>query len=175
MDLITETDRLLIEKANLTDAPFFLELLTSPNWLQYIGDRGISTEEDAQEYIQKSLLGSYHKHGYGLYKVSLKSTKLPIGITGFVKRDYLDHADIGFAILPKYGRKGYTFEASQAIMAYGKVHLKLHPILGITTEENTASKSLLVKLGLNAIGEISPEKANGPLLLYSNERVTLYA
>ncbi|WP_411030136.1 GNAT family N-acetyltransferase [Spongiimicrobium sp. 3-5] len=166
---IAETQRLTIEKAVLNDAHFFLKLLNSPNWITFIGNRNINSEEDARNYIEHSLISSYTKNGYGLYKVSLKENSKPIGICGFVKRDYLDSADIGFAILPKYENQGYTLEASKAMLKYGKTELNLNPILGITTRKNIRSQGLLKKIGLKEIGKISPDKDVTQFLLFSTE------
>ena len=165
---ITETNRLVIEKAELPDSSFFLKLMNSPNWIQFIGDRGIHNEDAAAEYIQKNLISSYEKHGYGLYKMSLKADGTPIGICGFVKRDYLDHADIGFGILPAYEGKGYTSEAAMALMTYGQQVLQLQPILAITTVENKGSRRLLEKIGLEEIGTVQPGDQKEDLLLFSN-------
>ena len=166
---ITETPRLIIAEASLHDVAFFFELLNSPNWLEFIGDRGIKSEADAAHYIESSLIASYKKHGYGLFKMVLKTSNHPIGICGFVKRDYLDHPDIGFAILPAYERQGYTSEAAMAVLEYGKTILKLHPILGITTSENKNSCQLLRKIGLRETGTIQPQQTDPELLLFSNE------
>ncbi len=163
--IILKTPRLIIEQATLADTDFIFQLLNSPNWIEFIGDRGIKTQKDAEAYIEKSLINAYETYGYGLYKMSLKSEGVPIGICGFVKRDYLDHADIGFAIMPPYEGKGYTYEAAQATLEYGKTQLSLDPILAITTEENVKSQKLLLKLGLSAIGKIHPDKTE--FLLYS--------
>ncbi|MGB5819450.1 MAG: GNAT family N-acetyltransferase [Saonia sp.] len=166
--MITETKRLLIEQANLADSLFFLKLMNSTNWIEFIGDRGITSEEKASEYIRKSLLDSYTRHGYGLFKISFKETALPIGICGFIKRDYLNHADIGFAILPEYEGKGYAYEAMQATMTYGRNILKLHPILGITTHKNSKSQHLLSKIGLRLIKPIKSPENEKEFLLFSN-------
>ncbi|MGI9552062.1 MAG: GNAT family N-acetyltransferase [Aurantibacter sp.] len=166
---ITETKRLRIDRATPTDASFFLRLMNNPNWIRYIGDRGVVSEEHALEHIKSNLIKSYEEHGYGLYKMSLKSSDLPIGICGFVKRDYLDHADIGFAVLPEYEGKGFVFEAAQAVMAYGKNALKLNPILAITSRDNIRSKKLLLKIGLKEKSTVTPPNDNEELLLFSNE------
>ncbi|MBQ0735458.1 GNAT family N-acetyltransferase [Aquimarina celericrescens] len=166
-DKILETDRLTLEKAITEDSKFFFELLNSPNWIEFIGDRGIKTNNQAIEYIE-SLINSYKNNGYGLYKVSLKNTQTPIGICGFVKRDYLENADIGFAILPKYEGKGYTEEAAKAVMKYGESKLKLSPIYAVTTQENHKSRNLLNKIGLLEIGKIKPNGSNTEFLLFSN-------
>ena len=169
---ILETSRLLLEQATLADADFIFKLLNSPNWIEFIGDRGIKTQKDAEAYIEKSLINAYEKYGYGLYKMSLKEESIPVGLCGFVKRDYLDHADIGFAILPDYdfvalSGKGFTYEAAKATLEYGRNHLNVEPVLAITTEGNIKSQKLLLKLGLSAIGTISPNKDETEFLLFS--------
>ncbi len=162
-----ETERLLICKADKGDADFFFELLNSPNWVQFIGDRGIKSKKDAIIYIEKSLIYSYKTNGYGLYKMISKMENKPIGICGFIKRDYLEHVDIGFAILPEYEGKGFTYEAAKKTIEYGTSTLKLHPILGITTAKNTKSRNLLQKIGLVQVDTIVHD--DDELLLYSNE------
>jgi RimJ/RimL family protein N-acetyltransferase len=148
---ILETERLIVEEAILSDADFFLELLNSPNWIKFIGDRNINSLEDATNYVQESLIDKYKKNGFGFYKLSLKSTNEPIGAVGFLKRDTLEFPDIGYAILPKHENKGYVSEAAKAVFEYGKNELKLKTILGITTEENLASQKILLKIGLHFI------------------------
>lgn len=141
--------------------------MNSKNWLLHIGDRGINNYQDAGDYIQKSLIDSYRKNGYGLYKIVLKETNQPIGINGFVKRSYLDHPDIGFATLPAFEGQGYTFEAASQLLCHGKEKLGFDPILGITTEENIASQRVLEKIGLKSQGKVKSPPENEELLLYS--------
>ncbi len=168
MKKIVETERLIVEEAVISDATFFYKLLNSPNWIEFIGDRGIRTIEQAAEYIESSLIGSYQKNGYGLFKMCLKESSIPIGICGFLKRDYLEHPDLGFAILPEYEGKGYTSEACEALLHYGKDILKLESILAITSHENTKSQRLLKKSGLSEIGTVKPTGSEEELLLFSN-------
>jgi [ribosomal protein S5]-alanine N-acetyltransferase len=163
-----ETERLLICEANRKDSPFFFELLNSPNWIEFIGDRGIETENDVLNYIENSLIKSYKENGFGLYKMMLKENSMPIGICGFVQRDYLNCPDIGFAILPEYERMGFTFEAAKAVIDYGLNTLKQKEICGITTENNVGSKRILTKIGLHEIGKIMPNESGDELMLFSN-------
>lgn len=145
---ILETNRLQLQEATLNDGAFFLKLLNSPSWIANIGDRGIKTEEEAQGYIQKVLIDSYRKNGYGLYKIVLKSENQPIGLCGLVKREGLEHTDIGFALLPAYEQKGYAYEAASATMEYAKSALQLKKIVAITLATNLPSRRLLEKIGL---------------------------
>ena len=158
--IIKETKRLLIEQATLTDSDFFFTLLNSPTWLQYIGDRGIETQQDAITYIENSLMTSYSEHGFGLWKVSLKESGVPLGICGFLKRDYMEHPDIGFAILPKFEGKGYMTEAAKAVLEYGKLELGLQKVLAVTTGENQSSRQLLATLGFKEDGTIELPKTD---------------
>jgi RimJ/RimL family protein N-acetyltransferase len=145
---ILETNRLVIAELATTDAPFILELVNSPGWLQYIGDRGIKDIPGAENYILNGPMASYKKYGHGLYLVTLKETGERIGICGILKRDTLEHADIGFAFLPQYFGKAYAYEAASAVLEHAKKITGLKKILAITLEENHRSASLLTKLGL---------------------------
>lgn len=166
---IIETDRLSLEEADSNDDLFFLELLNSPNWLKFIGDRSVKTRNDAAAYIENSLIKSYQNNGFGLYKVVSKLESRPIGICGFVKRDYLDYPDIGFAILPIYEGQGLVTEAAMALMDFGMSQLGLTEILGITTKENIRSQRVLNKIGLKHKNYFCQPNVKEELILFSNK------
>lgn len=166
---IGETNRLVISEAKNADADFFYALLNSSSWLKHIGDRGIKNKEDAVGYIEGSLMKSYRENGFGLYKVSLKETNTPIGVCGFLKRDYLDAPDIGFAMLPEFEGYGYMLEATSAVMQFGKNTLGFTKILAVTTEGNGRSKKLLTKLNLMEVGTVKAHDKGVPFLLFKNQ------
>jgi RimJ/RimL family protein N-acetyltransferase len=146
--MITETQNLQIKEFVLEDAPFILELLNTPGWLQYIGDRNVKKTEDAEIYLQNGPFVSYKNNGFGLWNVVLKETNTSIGMCGLINRDTLDHPDIGFAFLPAYAGKGYGYEAATATLEYAVTTLGMDKIFAITLPENIASVKLLQKLGL---------------------------
>jgi [ribosomal protein S5]-alanine N-acetyltransferase len=166
--IILDTKRLILREAEISDSKFFFDLLNTEKWLKYIGDRGIKTLDDAEKYINDKLIKSYRTNGFGLYVYELKKSNIPIGICGFIKRDYLDSVDIGFALLPEYERKGYTFEISHSIMKHGRETLGLNKVVAITTKDNLASQELLKKLGFNFKSYINEPETNEKLSLYSN-------
>ena len=125
MKVILETKRLLLREFVSDDSEFILELVNTPDWIQFIGDRNIRTQGVAEEYIQETLQLSYAKNGFGLWLMELKDTEEPIGMCGLVKRKSLEHVDIGFALLPQFARQGYTFEAAKATLSYAKEKLKI--------------------------------------------------
>lgn len=150
--------RVLIQPLTIKDGDFLFVLMNTPKWIEFIGDRGIKNVADAKKYLLTNIIPSYNKHGFGLCKVSLRDGSTSIGICGLLKRDYLIHPDLGFAILPGYEGKGYAIEASMTILAYAKNELRLKRILAITLEANAASIGLLKKLGFQNKKVITREK-----------------
>jgi len=145
---ILTTDRLLLREFTLLDTAFILELLNSPGWLTFIGDKGVRTVKDAEEYLLTGPMESYRKNGFGLAMVILKETGEGIGMCGLIKRESLSDVDIGYALLPAFTSKGYAFEIAAATLDYGKNELGLSRIVGITDPKNEHSIRLLQKLGM---------------------------
>lgn len=169
MTRITETQRLIVrELDSATDAEFIFALLNTPKFLQYIGDRGVRSAEDASVFIDERYRQSYRDHGFGLYAVELKDdAQTQIGLCGFVKRDHFEFPDIGFAFLPEFEGKGYGFESASAVMKYGRETLGFDHLLAITSLDNDVSGRLLEKLGFTFTGLIdSPENEKLRLFTY---------
>lgn len=150
---ILETERLLIREIDSAiDAEFIFELLNTRKFLEYIGDRGVRSVEQARDFIENRYRQSYRENGYGLYVVELRSeTGIPsqIGMCGFVKRDYFEFADLGFAFLPEHEGRGYGFESATAVLKYGRETLGFTKVLAITSQNNDVSVKLLKKLGFS--------------------------
>lgn len=146
---ILDTERLSLRLLAEEDATFIVELVNTPGWLAYIGDKKIHTTEQAIQYLQQGPLKSYKNHGFGLWLVELKNTTTPIGICGFLKRDYLPAPDIGFAFLPVYSGKGYAFEIASAVLRYANESLEIPVVQAITLPDNGRSIRLLERIGLN--------------------------
>ncbi|AMP97664.1 acetyltransferase [Pedobacter cryoconitis] len=154
------TTRLHIQAVTLHDAGFILELVNTPGWLKFIGDRNVKTIEDAKNYILKLTTGP----GTNYFLVKLTEQQLPIGVVTFMKRDYLEHHDIGYAFHPDHEGKGYAFEAAKAVLDELKKD-PVHPkILATVLRNNVKSIQLLEKLGLSYDKDLMID--NKDLLLY---------
>jgi RimJ/RimL family protein N-acetyltransferase len=148
MKRIITTKRLYLREANLDDAEFIFELLNSKGWLENIGNRGIQTIENAQQYITNKLLPDYGKNNLAMFVMERKEDGVPIGTCGLIKRPQLEDVDIGFAILGEFEKKGYAYEAASATLKMAIDEIKIKRIIGITTLENKDSQRLLEKIGL---------------------------
>lgn len=170
--IIAETERLIIREFTADDAPFILELVNEPAWLTFIGDKGVRTIGDAVNYILNGPVKSYHTHGFGLWLVQLKQEKIPIGMCGLIKRDLLEHADIGFAYLSAHNGRGYAYEAATATLEYARDKVGLKHILAITNQDNFRSIRLLEKLGLKFERFITLPGEQKPILLMGTSLLT---
>jgi len=166
---ILETERTNLREIDGTDAKFVLDLLNQPSFIENIGDRNVRTVEQAREYIESRFLPGYRQFGFGMWAVESKETGEVLGICGFVKRDNLPDADIGFAFLPQFEGKGYAHEAAAATMLYGAETLKLPRVLAITIEKNWKSQKLLEKIGLKFERMISLSDDDEELKLFSSD------
>lgn len=145
---VLETVRLRLRRLTPEDAPFILGLLNDPQFLRFVGDKGVRTRDDAEFYLRQGPMASYERHGFGLYLVTLKEGGAPIGMGGLLKRDMLEDVDVGFAFLPQFSGHGYATEAARATLHHAHTALGLARIVAITAPANVASQHVLKKIGL---------------------------
>ncbi|HEV2861565.1 MAG TPA: GNAT family N-acetyltransferase [Pyrinomonadaceae bacterium] len=165
---VLETERLVLRRVTAEDDAFILELLNDPEWIRFIGDRGIRTLEGARDYITNSFLAMYERHGFGLYLTELKGEGVPVGICGLIKRDSLADVDVGFAFLPQFRGKGYGYESAAAVLEYGRKTFGLKRIVAITSPDNGVSAALLEKLGFTYEGMIELSAGGGRVSLFAS-------
>lgn len=167
METNYKTERLLLRALNSTDNGFMFELVNTAGWIRFIGDRNVRNIEDAYQYIQRILSNP----NVAYLVVTLRDDETPLGIISFIKRDYLDHHDIGFAFLPAHAGKGYAFEAANVVLSE---QLKKHTtIVATTLKDNTSSIQLLKKLGFNFSKEIINEEDILQLYAIENKKAQL--
>lgn len=171
--IVAETDRLLLRHIEAGDAAFIHALLTDPDFLAHIGDRGVATLDDARRAIAERYQASYRDHGFGMYAVEGKVEGILLGMAGLVRRDGLEHVDIGYAFLPAGRGRGYAREATRAVMALA-IDLGVAPVVAIVSPANDASIAVLTSLGLVADRLVRMPGADHDVMLYlSTERKDL--
>ena len=155
--IIAETERLIVRTFENDDAPHIVELLNDAAFLEFIGDRGVRSIDDAKAYMQKVTLNA----------VQLRDGAF-IGMCGLIKRDWLDDVDIGFAYLPSYRSQGYALEAAQATLRYANEVRGETRVAAIVDPRNERSEKLLAKLGFRfeRMVKSNPEAEEVRLWLY---------
>ncbi|PRY13233.1 RimJ/RimL family protein N-acetyltransferase [Pontibacter ummariensis] len=142
-----ETERLILKPTSEEDASFIYELLNTPKWIKYIGDRNVKSIEDAAEYIRRRMRPQLERLGFSNYTVIQKAANVKVGTCGLYDREGLEGIDIGFAFLPEHEKMGYAFEAANEIKRAGIEEFGISELKAITIKDNFASQKLLKKLG----------------------------
>ncbi len=142
------TERLFLRPTDEGDAAFVLALLNTPKWLQYVGDRNVSTEDEAQEYIRKRMLPQLESHGYSNYTMIRKEDNTKVGCCGLYDREGLEGVDIGYSLLPEFEGNGYALEGARELIRAAKEDFAIATVKGITSKDHFASQNLLRKLGM---------------------------
>nr|WP_271543379.1 GNAT family N-acetyltransferase [Pelobium sp.] len=153
-----KTASLILVKITLKDAPFIHELVNTPEWIEFIGNRNINNLNDAKHYVKKII----DDKSINYWVVKLQETQIPIGVITLLKRSHLDYFDIGFAFLNQYKKQGFAFEASSIIAQKALEEFKT--ILAVTMPSNKNSIKLLEKLDFQFDKEI--EYQHEKLLVY---------
>jgi len=167
---VLETERLALRWLEHADARFMHELVNDPDWLRYIGERGIHSIDAARDYIIGGPRDMYARLGFGLYLVELKGVDTALGICGLIKRDWLEDVDLGFAFLARFRGYGYAYEAASATLGYAQSALGLNRIAAIVSPDNRDSRRLLARLGMRLERMVKPPPDAQEVCMYASTR-----
>lgn len=138
-----------LEKININQASFMLELVNTPSWLEFIGQRNVHTLQEAVAYIEKIIQNENFE-----YYCIVDKQEQTLGVISFIKRDYLALWDLGFALLPSNAQRGIAYLACNLFLEYLKENTSLKQICAITDPHNQRSTSLLQRLKFKRINSI---------------------
>ncbi len=155
MKIHIETERLLIREMREEDEQGMFELGVDPEVNKYVGNKPITTMEEAQGLI-KFIQLQYKENGIGRFTVIEKKTGDFIGWTGLKliteeTNKHIRYYDMGYRLIRKYWGKGYATETAVATLFHGFDTMNLSEIFAIANVENLASNAILKKVGLKFI------------------------
>ena len=151
MNVIIETERLLLREFTELDANLIYELNMDPDVTRYTHDP-VKDLDHASEILQKTILPQYALYRHGRWAVHLKPSWEFIGWCGLKYRPELNEIDLGFRFKKAAWGKGYATEAAFASIKYGFEKLGLKSITGRAEIENIGSWKVLEKCGMIYIG-----------------------
>ncbi|MGO3182670.1 MAG: GNAT family N-acetyltransferase [Aequorivita sp.] len=152
MKIHIETNRLIIRELLKEDAPAMFEMDSDPDVHTFLGNKPISSLEEAKDYIEAIKL-QYKENGIGRWAVVEKESGEFIGWSGFkfvtdIVNDKTDYYDLGYRFLKKHWGKGYASETAIASLNHGFTTLGFKEIVGIADVAHSASNAILKKVGL---------------------------
>jgi ribosomal-protein-alanine N-acetyltransferase len=143
-----ETERLLLRKISLADAPALFYLRSNAEVLKYIDKAPQKNIKEAEAFIE-DLLETQAKSDAVYWAISLKDNpNTMIGNIAFWRMQKEHYrAEIGYVLHNDYWQKGIMYEAIKPVIHYGFNTMKLHSIEANINPKNDASKILLEKTG----------------------------
>lgn len=163
---VIESERLFLRQFTPADADFIVQLVNTDGWLRFIGDKNITSTEQAIEYLKNGPIKSYQVNGFGLYLAVLKTDGTPIGMCGLIKREYLEFIDLGFALLPEYTTQGYATEMAKETIRFAFEKLNQERVLAIVLPANEASVRVMQKIGFEYEKGFTSTETNQELFIY---------
>jgi len=157
MNVIIETDRLLLRTFNREDAGLIYQLNLDPEVTRYTLDP-VKDVNHAREILEKTILPQYALYNHGRWAIHIKPgpdriANGFIGWCGLKTRPEMDEIDLGYRLMKNAWGKGYATEAAYASLRHGFERLGLKRIVGRALPGNLASIRVLEKCGMTYIGQ----------------------
>ena len=156
MNLILETERLLLRPLTLADAEDMFTMESNPNVHKYLWQKPCQRIEESIATIEY-VLQQYQTNKIGRFATIMKETGEFIGWTGikFVteqpENGNINFYDYGYRLNEKFWGKGYASEATLTWLEYGFKQMKIQQMNAYTHAENGASNHILQKSGMQFI------------------------
>lgn len=162
MDLILETERLLLRPLELSDAQAMFAMDNNPIVHKYLWQQPTQTIEETIKVIE-NVQRQYAENKIGRYATILKETGEFIGWTGIkfvndhVENGNTNFYDYGYRLNEPFWNKGYATEATKFWLDYGFKKMEIDKMNAYTHAENGASNRVLSKCGMKLM-EDYPDK-----------------
>lgn len=155
MEIFAETERLILREIISTDQNALFAIDSDPEVNIYLGNNPVKNIEQTSEIIQ-FIRNQYLENGIGRWAMIDKNTNNFIGWSGLklvkeLTNNHCDYYDLGYRLNKNYWGKGFATEAATASLNYGFNKLNLKEIYAMADSNNSASKNVLKKVGLNYI------------------------
>lgn len=146
------TERLMLRKMERFDAEDMFEYASLPETTKYL----LWEPHPSLEYTKKYLAlvqNKYRVCEFFDWAVCLRDSGKMIGTCGFTRLDQRNMAgEIGYVINPSFKGNGYAAEAAERVLRFGFDELQLRRLEVRFMTENSASRRVAEKLGMEEEG-----------------------
>lgn len=171
-DDVLLSPRLICQRFTVDDVDLLEALYSDPDVARHVG--GLLDPAQVRALMAERILGYYDEHpGLGIWLTRERQSGERVGmhLLNHIRGEEL--IQVGFVLSQAYWGRGYATEMAREVMRYGHVVLELPKIVGITNQPNEPSQSVLLKIGLQRVGERSfshPVYAgDGPLAYFESD------
>ncbi len=135
------------------DFDYLMHFLSDPAHTKYLPLEKPYPEEEVKTYLDNRLK-HWEAHGFGVYMLSLKSTGEAVGYCGFERFRETEFIDIRYGLANRFQGSGLALEAAKACMHEAFTKRRSPILYGAAAPENTASLSILKKLGMTPCSDV---------------------
>ena len=155
MEIPLPTPRLLLREFAQADWEAVQEYACLPEVVRYM-PWGPNTEGDTRDFIGRALAAqaATPRVTYELAVIWRETGQLIGGCGLTVPSPTHRVGEIGYCLRPDFWGRGCITEAAGALLALGFQHLQLHRIQASCDPENTGSRRVLEKLGMQLEGRL---------------------
>ena len=152
MNLILETDRLILRELKFSDAEAFFAMDHNPNVHKYLWNKPVQKIEETIEVIG-FVRKQYVDNGIGRFAIISKETNEFVGWAGLkynteAVNNKINFYDIGYRLDEKFWGKGYASEATFTWLKYAFDTMKIKTMEAAAHTDNIASNRILQKIGM---------------------------
>lgn len=157
MNLILETERLLLRPLDYSDAEGMFRLDSNPKVHEYLGNKPVKSIEESNHYIE-NIRNQYVQNGTGRFAIVLKDTNEFIGWSGikFItepENNHVNFYDLGYRLIEEHWGKGYGYESAKAWLDYGFEKMNIKTMYASAHVDNAGSNKILQKIGMLQAGQ----------------------
>lgn len=147
MELISETERMLIRSLSLDDVPTLTEILSNPEVMRH-SVRGVCDEAATRKFVEWCL-ACYESHGIGPWALIEKNSSTLIGFCGVgpERVGVAEEVNLGYRLASGYWGRGLATESARAVLAYAFGVRECQSVVVIVEPEHVASLRVAEKAG----------------------------
>lgn len=151
--VIAETERLLIREMSMQDLDGLYALYDTLKGCPYV--EPLYDRQEEAEFTERYMKNMYGFFGHGLWLIIRKKDNQLIGRAGIENREINGklEKELGYLIGKPWQKKGYAWEACQAILSYTRQQIDCERLFLCSQKENIPSISLAKKLGFDSFAE----------------------
>lgn len=146
------TPRLTLTPYPVDEVDAFLELNTNEQVRRYLWDDRIISRDEASDILQQNAR-QFQQENCGLWQVRLHDLELQVGYAGLWYFFDEPQPQLLYILWPSCTGRGFASEAAKAICNYAFSSLQFTYLLAACDTENSASRQLAERLGMELIKE----------------------
>jgi ribosomal-protein-alanine N-acetyltransferase len=148
-----QTKRMILRGFTSEDFEPLCVILSNRDVLRYLPNTEPFPPQVVERIMQRQAK-HWQEHGYGWYAVADRQTAELVGWCGLNVLEETGETEIKYLLDKPYWGRGLATEAATYCMQEGFDEHGLGEIIGLVHPQNTASRRVLVKLGLRFTGDL---------------------